>query len=135
MAVTKGRDGVVRSGATNAVLEVISFTAEETADEIEVKAMGDTFKRFEDGLIDMSGQVVVNWDQADTTGQNTLVVGANIDLRLYPEGIASGANYLSPENQTPATVKILGNAISAEVDGIVGRTFSWRGGMAWESVP
>ena len=135
MSVTKGRDGVVRIGATGAVLEVVSFTAEAVADEIEVKAMGDTNKRFEDGLQDWGGQIVVNWDQADTPGQVAMTIGTSVDLRLYPEGVGAGADYLSAESQSPTTVKILGEALNAEVDGIVGRTYSWRGGMGWEQLP
>lgn len=142
MSVTKGRDGVVEMDLGTgdvAIAEVISFTYSDTAEQIEVKAMGDTFKRSEDGLREANGQIVLNYDQTDTSGQHktaNLYPGANVGLKLYPSGKDSGDAYLtSVGNDYNDQVKILSEELSAEVDGIVGRTFNYQGGLLWDNLP
>lgn len=134
MAVTKGRLGVVEidtGGGDQAILEVVSFTYDDAIEQIDVKAMGDTFKRTEDGLREAGGQIVVNWDQADANGQAAMIVGINMGLKLYPGGKTPvGTHYItSVGNDSADQVKLTTAGISSEVDGITGRTFDYRGGL------
>jgi len=65
MATHTGSEGTVRVGASNAVLEIRSYSVEETADTVE-----DT-----------------------STGQGALVPGSEVNVRFYPEGTATADVY------------------------------------------
>ena len=40
-----------------------------------------------------SGSVTAYWDETDTTGQGGFTTGANVALKLYPEGATTGDVY------------------------------------------
>jgi hypothetical protein len=134
MAAIRGNDGIVRNGAVNVVGEIVSFTADAQVSVIEPKAMGDTDQRVLAGIRKWSGTIAVNMDRNDAQ-QVLIVAGDNVDLRLYPYGIGSGADYLSAENQTPATVLITSEGHNVEVDGVAATAYNWEGTVAWESLP
>lgn len=130
MATHHGKDGVVRSGATNALAEVTEFSIEETADVVDNTVMGDTSKTHMIGVKSWTASVSCFWDETDTNGQQTFLVGSSVTVGLYPEGTASGATFAS------GTATITGVQLGAAKDGIVSRNFTLEGNgaLAWSTV-
>ena len=89
MATHHGSEGLVKvSSAT--VAEVTGFTFTQTAEYAEDTALADTDKTYNITAIkSWSGNLSCFWDEADTNGQVALAPGANVALKLYPEGDAS----------------------------------------------
>lgn len=123
MTTHTGKNGLVKIGS-NAVAEVKSFTVEETGDTAETTAMGDEWRSYKPTLKSWSGSVEAQWDDADTTGQGALSVGAEVALKLYPDDDATG------------DVEFSGNAIvtgisrSVTFDGITSVSFTFQGNGA-----
>jgi hypothetical protein len=119
MAVRVGRTGAVYFG-TNQVAEVNSWQYDEAAEEIVVQAMGDTAKRYESGLTDHSGSFACNYDDSDTTGQESIAIGDTVTVSLRPEDAVGAPEFVG-------SVKINGISISSSVDGITQRSYTFRG--------
>lgn len=120
MATHTGSEGTVKVGA-NAIAEIRSFSIEETADTLEDTTMGDTARTYKSSLTAFSGSLDVFWDEADTTGQGALTVGAEVTLNLYPEGDTSGDTYLT------GTAIVTGRSVSSSFDGLVEMSISVQG--------
>ncbi len=129
MANHTGSEGVVKVGA-NTVAEVRDWSLSETADTIEDTAMGDSARTRKPGLTSASGSISAFWDEADTTGQGAMTVGAEVTLNLYPEGATSGDTYAT------LSVIITEAGVSASFDGMVEATFSFEanGAVTWGTV-
>lgn len=123
MATHKGSEGTVKVGS-NAIAEIRSFSIEETADTLEDTTMGDTARTYKSSLTSFSGSVDVLWDEADSTGQGALTIGAEITLNLYPEGDTSGDTYM-----TGAAI-VTGRSINSSYDGLVEMSISVQGNGA-----
>lgn len=121
MATHTGSEGTVRVGATNNVLEIRSYSVEETADTAEDTAMGDAYRTFKTTLKAWSGSVDVFWDELDTTGQGALVVGSEVAVRFMPEGPTTGDVYLT------GNAIVTGKTVSASFDGMVESTITLQG--------
>lgn len=121
MATHTGSEGTVRVGATDAVLEIRSYSVEETADTVEDTSMGDSYRTFKTTLKGWSGSVDVFWDETDATGQGALVPGAEVAVRFYPEGTATGGTYLSGQ------AIVTGKTITGSFDGMVESTITVQG--------
>ena len=121
MANHTGSEGTVRVGATNAVLEIRSYSVEETADTVEDTSMGDTYRTFKTILKSWSGSVDVFWDELDTTGQGALVPGTEVNIRFYPEGATTGDTYLTGQ------AIVTGKTITGSFDGMVESTITVQG--------
>lgn len=123
MTTHTGKNGLVKIGS-NAVAEVKSFTVEETGDTAETTAMGDEWRSYKSTLKSWSGSLEAQWDDADTTGQGALSIGAEVALKLYPDDDATG------------DVEFSGNAIvtgisrSITFDGITSVSFTFQGNGA-----
>ena len=93
MATHHGSEGLVKvSSAT--VAEVTGFTFTQTAEYAEDTALADTDKTYNITAIkSWSGNLSCFWDETDTNGQVALAPGANVALKLYPEGDASTDTY------------------------------------------
>lgn len=93
MATHHGSEGLVKvSSAT--VAEVTGFTFTLTAEYAEDTALADTDKTYNVTAIkSWSGNLSCFWDETDTNGQVALAPGANVALKLYPEGDASTDTY------------------------------------------
>lgn len=93
MATHHGSEGLVKvSSAT--VAEVTGFTFTLTAEYAEDTALADTDKTYNITAIkSWSGNLSCFWDETDTSGQVALAPGANVALKLYPEGDASTDTY------------------------------------------
>tara|TARA_B100000780_G_scaffold7817_1_gene5745 strand:- start:12036 stop:12428 length:393 start_codon:yes stop_codon:yes gene_type:complete len=94
MAITRGRDGVVKVG-TNTIAEVVDWNLDQTADVIETTSLTATARTYTPGKTASTGSVTCNWDETDTAGQGAMTAGAILALNLYPEGDAGGDTYYS----------------------------------------
>jgi hypothetical protein len=121
MATHTGSEGTVRVGATNAVLEIRSYSVEETADTVEDSTMGDGYRSFKTTLKGWSGSVDVFWDELDTTGQGALVPGSEVNIRFYPEGTTTGDIYYTGQ------AIVTGKTITGSFDGMVESTITVQG--------
>jgi hypothetical protein len=127
MATFRGRDGVVEVGST-AVLRLQNFTTTLTEGQLETDSMGDEWMTRKGDLKDASGEIVFFEDDATSgNGQTSLTIGAEVTLRQYTQGNASGRTYLTG----PARI----SEISAPVakGEVVTRTASWVGNGAWST--
>lgn len=123
MATHIGNEGAVYVGA-NQILEVRSFSVEQSSATVEDTVMGDTWTSSKATLKSWSASIEAYWDETDTTGQGALDVGAEVTLNLYPEGNSSTDTYLSGS----AIVESV--SISASFDGMVEVSFSCKGNGA-----
>lgn len=121
MATHTGSEGTVRVGATNNILEIRSYSIEETADTAEDTSMGDSYRTHKTTLKAWSGTVDVFWDELDTTGQGALTVGSEVAIRFMPEGATTGDVYLT------GTAIVTGKTVSASFDGMVESTITMQG--------
>ena len=123
MATHKGSEGTVKVGA-NAIAEIRSFSISETGDTVEDTTMGDTARTYKPSLTSWSGTVEVFWDETDTQGQVALTVGAVATVNAYPEGSASGANYVT------GSAIVTGRTINSSFDGMVEASITLQGNGA-----
>jgi hypothetical protein len=120
MATHLGKEGVVKVGS-NAIAEVRSFSITQEAATATDTVMGDEWETQKVTMKSWSGQLSCYWDSADTTGQGALTIGAEVTLKLYPEGTTSGDQELSGT----AIIKSIEN--QAAHDGLVEASFSFQG--------
>jgi len=121
MATHTGSEGTVKVGSTNSILEIRSYSIEETADTAEDTSMGDSYRTFKTTLKAWTGSVDVFWDETDSTGQGALVVGSEVTVRFMPEGSASGDAYLT------GNAIVTGKTITGSFDGMVESTITLQG--------
>ena len=121
MATHTGSEGTVRVGASNNILEIRSYSVEETADTVEDTSMGDSYRTHKTTLKAWTGTVDVFWDELDTTGQGALTVGSEVAVRFMPEGATGGDVYLS------GNAIVTGKTVSASFDGMVESTITLQG--------
>ncbi len=121
MATHTGSEGTVRVGTTNNILEIRSYSVEETSDTAEDTSMGDAYRTFRTTLKAWTGSVDVFWDETDTTGQGALTVGSEVAVRFMPEGAATGDTYLT------GSAIVTGKTITASFDGMVESTITLQG--------
>lgn len=120
MAIHKGSEGTVKVGA-NDILEIRSYSIEETADTLEDTTMGDSARTYLPSLTSWSGSVDVFWDETDTTGQGALTIGAVATVNFYLEGDTSGDTYYT------GSAIVTGISRSASFDGLVEASISVQG--------
>jgi hypothetical protein len=121
MATHTGSEGTVRVGATNNVLEIRSYSVEETSDTAEDTSMGDNYRTFKTTLKAWSGSVDVFWDELDTTGQGALIVGSEVAVRFLPEGATAGDIYYF------GNAIVTGKTVTGSFDGMVESTITLQG--------
>lgn len=84
MSTILGQNGKVKV-SSKTIAEVKSFSIEETADTIDTTVMGSQYKEFRAGKTAWSGSIEAYWDETDTDGQLTFLIGTEINLELYPD--------------------------------------------------
>ena len=128
MAVHKGSEGTVKVGA-NEILEIRSYSIEESADTLETSTMGDTARTYVPSLTTFTGSVDVYWDETDTNGQGALSIGAAVTLNVYPEGDSSTDTYYT------GSAIVTGVTRTASFDGLVEASITLQGtGALTESI-
>lgn len=120
MATFTGNEGTVKVGA-NDILEVRSYSIEESGDTVEDTVIGDTYRTYKPSLKTWTASADVYLDSSDTTGQGALTVGAEVTLSVYYEGETSGDSY-----KTGSAI-VTGNSLSASNDGMLEGTISLQG--------
>ena len=127
MATHTGSEGTVKVGSTNDVLEIRSYSVEETADTAEDTSMGDSYRTFKTTLKAWTGSVDVFWDELDTTGQGALMVGSEVTVRFMPEGSTGGDVYFT------GSAIVTGKTVTGSFDGMVESTITLQGTGALSS--
>lgn len=123
MATNIGKDGAVYSG-TNAVAEIKDWSLETTSEVADDTVMGDTWMTHTATQKSWTSSFTAFWDPSDTDGQQTLVEGASITLKLYPTGNTS------TQIEWSGTATITSVSKSASFDGFVEASFSAQGNGA-----
>jgi hypothetical protein len=119
MATTKGKEGVIKIG-TVVVGEVKSFDLTETANEVDTSTMGTDWTGVDSTQNSWSASISMFWDEGDA-GQELLVIGSKVALKLYPEGSTTGL----VEKSGSALITEIGQAQAH--DNIVERTVKLKG--------
>lgn len=123
MATYTGQMGAVLLGA-NAIAEIRGFEITAVSDIVDDTTMGDTWKTNKATHKSWSGSMDVLYDHTNTTGQNALVIGAELSGLFYPSENASGAAELS------GTFRITERNIKSSYEGLVEATVSFTGNGA-----
>lgn len=123
MANHKGSEGVVKVGSAT-IAEVTAWSIDESAATIDDSTLDDTVTTMQIGRTSWSGGIECFWDESDSSGQETLTIGASVTLNLYPEGATTGDQYAT------GTALITGISMSGAIDGIVTRSFTYSGSGA-----
>jgi predicted secreted protein len=119
MATHTGSEGTIKIG-TDTLGELRSFSLETTGDTIETSNMGTTARTYKAGLTAWSGTASLFWDEVDA-GQTALVAGAEITIKVYPEGATAGDKYYT------GTAIVTAKSVSASFDGLVESSISFQG--------
>lgn len=105
MAANKGLDGIVKlnakDGGVTPILNVTSFSLEETTEILDVTSMDSSSNSREviSTFLSFTGTVEGYWDNSDTMMNHTdsvdpvIRAGVEIDFQLWPEGDAIGDIY------------------------------------------
>jgi hypothetical protein len=120
MATFSGNAGVFRSGA-NPVGEIRSWSVEQQMDTNDDTVMGDSWRTFKTSLKSWTASADALFDDTDTNGQNTLVIGASITVSFLMEGTGALAHRLT------GTALITGRTINTSYDGLVEASFTLQG--------
>ena len=116
MSTQTGNSGVI-SFAGSDITELKGWSLEESAEQIDDTAMGDTAKTSKAGLPSATGTIEVHYDEADAV-QESMDAGAEGVLVLYPKGNTTG------EPRITLTVQITGRSQSGAIDEILPQSFN-----------
>lgn len=121
MRTIHGSDGVIKVGSGFAALgQIQNWSLDVKADVLEGYSMGEAWKTSKSGVRSWSGAVECYFDAGDA-GQSELTAGDTVSVNFYPAGEGSGNTYYS------GTVVVTGAPVSAEKDGFVLQSFSFKG--------
>lgn len=119
MATYHGKDGKVFVGA-NQVGELREFTHNESAETADDTSCGDSWNTHLVGHKSADGTIDILFDPGDTNGQEALVTGASVSLKLYPTGDDTGSRLIS------CTATITGVSVAKPMRDVVGRTITYQ---------
>ena len=117
MTTATGNSGSL-SFAAGTITELKSWSLEESAEQVDDTAMGDTNRTSKSGLPTASGTIEVHYDEADSV-QESMDAGANGVLILFPKGNTSGKPRIT------LTVQITGRSTSGAIDEILPQSFNY----------
>jgi hypothetical protein len=124
MATKHGKDGIVKLGATGGtatVLQLKGWSYEEKIDEADSSVAGASGKTSLAGLKSWSGTIDVLDDLADTGGQGTLTIGAEVTVNFYDDSPDSGEKYRIGSARVNSVGKDL------KIDGVITRKYGLSG--------
>lgn len=129
MANHKGSEGTAKIGS-NVIAEVKDWSISESAETIDDTTLGDSARTKQVGLTSASGSMTAFWDETDTSGQGAMTVGAEVALKLYPEGATTGDTFAS------LSAIITEKGVSTTLDGMVETSVSFEanGAVTWGTV-
>lgn len=121
MATIHGSDGVIKVGSGFASLgQIQNWSLDVKADVLEGYSMGEAWKTSKSGVRSWAGSVECYFDAGDA-GQAEISAGDTVSVNFYPSGEGSGRKYYS------GTVVVTGAPVSAEKDGFVLQSFTFKG--------
>lgn len=120
MATFIGKHGIVKVGTTT-IAEVKSFSISQQASSIDATAMGNEWAVHKITQKSWSGSLACHCDPTDKTGQEALMVGALVTLKLQPQGSGSG------DYELTGSALISDIQIQTDHAGIIERSFSFQG--------
>ena len=120
MSTVHGKDGAVYIGA-NQVGELVGFKLETVTETADASTCGNAWKKRKAGLKDWTGSIDVLFDKDDTTGQEAMIEGAEVALKLYPEGNSSGNREYSGQ------AFITKDGVELSLSDMVKRSFDFEG--------
>lgn len=120
MATHTGSEGTIKADA-DTVIEIRSYTLNDSADIIEKTTMGGTSRSFKSSLLSFDGTVEVYWHEDDFDGQVDLEIGSEVTINICPEGDAVGDTYYS------GTAIITSRSTAASLDGLVEMSIGVKG--------
>jgi hypothetical protein len=129
MASYKGCEGVIKVG-TDTVAEVRDWNLNETVEVLDASSLDSCAKVKKSGMTDGTGTITCLWDNTDTAGQGAMIIKAEVELNLYPNGSETGDNFVTFQ------ALITGAGITASYDGLVEKTFDYEatGDIVWGTV-
>lgn len=121
-----GSEGTAKTGS-NTISEIVDWSFDENVDPVIDNALGDVDETHivGSGIKRRTGTITCHWDETDTTGQESLTLGASVTLNLYPEGSTTGDKFWS------GTASITSIGISVNLTDTIKRTFGFRGNGSW----
>ena len=123
MAKVSGNNGDV-TVAGNQVAELVDFSWDEGVEIIDSSAIGDDADVHIVGTTNWTGSITCHQDEADTTGQEAMTIGASLALVWYPRGNTAG------NKSYTGTVSIATIGQSVARNTTLARTFSVTGNGA-----
>ena len=123
MAKASGNSGDV-TVAGNQVAELVDFSWDENAEVIDSSAIADAADVHIVGTTNWSGSLTCHQDEADTTGQEAMTVGASLAIVWYPRGNTTGNKMYTGT----ATIATVGQSVAR--NSTLARTFSVTGNGA-----
>lgn len=117
MATETGNSGSLSFDA-GAITELKSWSLEESAEQIDDTAMGDSNRTSKSGLASASGTIEVHYDEADSV-QEGMDAGVSGVLILFPKGSAMG------QPRITLSVQITGRSTSGAIDEILPQSFNY----------
>lgn len=130
MGTQTGNSGSLSFGGS-AITELKSWSLEESAEQIDDTAMGDTNKTSKSGLPTASGTIEVHYDELDSV-QEAMDAAAEGVLIVYPKG------NVATEPRITLTVQITGRSTSGAIDEILPQSFNYAiasGSVVRDTVP
>lgn len=120
MSIHAGSEGIVKVGE-HQIAEVKSWSLEESSDTVDASVIGTEWRKHLSTIKSWSGSIEAFWNEADNNGQGQLRNGAEVELRLYPEGTDDGRHYFT------GRAIITGISRQGAFDGIVESSFTFQG--------
>lgn len=117
MSTATGNSGSL-SFAAGAITELKSWSLEESAEQIDDTAMGDSNRTSKSGLASASGTIEVHYDEADSV-QEGMDAGVSGVLILFPKGNTTG------QPRITLSVQITGRSTSGAIDEILPQSFNY----------
>jgi hypothetical protein len=125
MTAYAGLGGQAVIGASGVLNELVSWQLQEKGDQVETTAMSNAAtsvpKTKIGTLIEWSGQATMNYDPADSDGQELMVANLATALKIYPQGTTTGFRYWS------GNIIVSDITTGASVDGKITKTFQFSG--------
>lgn len=120
MATMTAADGVVMVG-TQAIGQITGYSIEYNSDTVEDTVIGDVARTYKPTLKSYTASIDMMFDPAyGSSYQDDFVVGTEVTLKIYPDGVSGTVFY------TGAAI-VTGRTISTSVGEMVTASFTAQG--------
>jgi len=115
--------GVVTIGG-NTIAELVSYNIDESIATIDDTELTDTAETHQTDMTSWNAAIECFWDEADTTGQGAMTIGASVAVIFLPEGNTSG------DVSRTGTATIESKSMSLSKGSMVTQSFTLKGNGA-----